>query len=225
MAGKFLTAAARRGGAEILPVDSEHSAVFQVHRANRREDILRVILTASGGPVPLPHRRGDAVRHGSGGAGAPRMADGSEDLRGLRDADEQGAGGDRGHLALRPPRFDRIDVLIHPQSVIHSMVEFRDGSVLAQMGIPDMRIPIGYALSYPERLPMELPRLRPHRMEGWGFESPDRKRFPALSLAYARRGNRRHGARGAERRQRGSGQGVPVPTGSGSPTSCASSTA
>ncbi len=65
------------------------------------------------------------------------------------------------------------------------MVEFRDGSVLAQMGVPDMRIPIGYALAYPERLPMELPRLRPHRMETWGFEAPDRKRFPALSLAYA----------------------------------------
>jgi 1-deoxy-D-xylulose-5-phosphate reductoisomerase len=76
-------------------------------------------------------------------------------------------------------------VLIHPQSVIHSMVEFCDGSVLAQMGVPDMRIPIGYALGYPERLPMELPRLRPHRMEAWGFEAPDRKRFPALPLAYA----------------------------------------
>jgi 1-deoxy-D-xylulose-5-phosphate reductoisomerase len=79
----------------------------------------------------------------------------------------------------------RIDVLIHPQSVIHSMVEYCDGSVLAQMGIPDMRIPIGYALSYPSRLPLELPRLRPHRIREWSFEVPDRRRFPALSLAYA----------------------------------------
>ncbi|MBP2668682.1 MAG: 1-deoxy-D-xylulose 5-phosphate reductoisomerase, partial [Deltaproteobacteria bacterium] len=70
-------------------------------------------------------------------------------------------------------------------SVVHSMVEFCDGSVLAQMGIPDMRIPIGYALSYPARLPLELPRLRPHRMQKWSFEVPDRRRFPALSLAYA----------------------------------------
>ncbi|MGZ9163486.1 MAG: 1-deoxy-D-xylulose-5-phosphate reductoisomerase, partial [Candidatus Deferrimicrobiaceae bacterium] len=82
-----------------------------------------------------------------------------------------------------PP--SRIDVVIHPQSVVHSMVEFRDGSVMAQMGIPDMRIPIGYAFSYPERLPLELPRLRPHRMQGLVFERPDRKRFPALRLAYA----------------------------------------
>ena len=79
----------------------------------------------------------------------------------------------------------RIEVVIHPQSVVHSMVEFSDGSVMAQMGIPDMRIPIGYALSYPERLPLELPRLRPHRMQGLVFERPDRKRFPALRLAYA----------------------------------------
>jgi 1-deoxy-D-xylulose-5-phosphate reductoisomerase len=82
-----------------------------------------------------------------------------------------------------PP--DRIDVLIHPQSVVHSMVEYRDGSLIAQLGIPDMRIPIGYALSYPERLPLELPRFRPHRMDGWTFEPPDFRRFPALGLAYA----------------------------------------
>jgi 1-deoxy-D-xylulose-5-phosphate reductoisomerase len=82
-----------------------------------------------------------------------------------------------------PP--SRIDVLIHPQSVVHSIVEYRDGSMIAQLGIPDMRIPIGYALSYPGRLPLELPRFQPHRMDGWTFETPDRKRFPALSMAYA----------------------------------------
>jgi 1-deoxy-D-xylulose-5-phosphate reductoisomerase len=79
----------------------------------------------------------------------------------------------------------KIDVLIHPQSVVHSIVEYRDGSMIAQLGFPDMRIPIGYALSYPERLPLELPRFQPHRMKGWTFETPDRKRFPALSMAYA----------------------------------------
>jgi 1-deoxy-D-xylulose-5-phosphate reductoisomerase len=82
-----------------------------------------------------------------------------------------------------PP--SKIDVLIHPQSLVHSIVEYRDGSMIAQFGVPDMRIPIAYALSYPERLPLELPRFRPHRMDGWTFEPPDRKRFPALSMAYA----------------------------------------
>jgi len=82
-----------------------------------------------------------------------------------------------------PP--SRIDVVIHPQSVVHSMVEFRDGSVMAQLGVPDMRIPIGYAFSHPGRLPLELSRLRPHLMEGLVFERPDRKRFPALRIAYA----------------------------------------
>jgi 1-deoxy-D-xylulose-5-phosphate reductoisomerase len=80
--------------------------------------------------------------------------------------------------------YDHIEIVVHPQSIIHSMVEYRDGSLIAQLGVPDMRIPIGYALSYPERLPLELPRLLPHRMDGWVFEPPDGKRFPALSLAY-----------------------------------------
>jgi len=183
MAGKFLTAAARRGGAEVLPVDSEHSAVFQVIGQNRREDILRVILTASGGPFrcrTVEEMRSatvpEALGHPVWRMGAKISVDSATLMnKGLEVIEA---------TWLFGLPASRIDVLIHPQSVIHSMVEFRDGSVLAQMGIPDMRIPIGYALSYPERLPMELPRLRPHRMEGWGFESPDRKRFPALSLAY-----------------------------------------
>ncbi len=184
MAGKFLTAAARRGGAEILPVDSEHSAVFQAIGGSRREDILRVILTASGGPFrnhTLEQMRSvtvpEALGHPVWRMGAKISVDSATLMnKGLEVIEAS-------WLFGLPP--GRIDVLIHPQSVIHSMVEFCDGSVLAQMGIPDMRIPIGYALGYPERLSMELPRLRPHRMEAWGFEAPDRKRFPALSLAYA----------------------------------------
>ncbi|MEW6719447.1 MAG: 1-deoxy-D-xylulose-5-phosphate reductoisomerase [Thermodesulfobacteriota bacterium] len=183
-AGKFLTAAAKRGGAEILPVDSEHSAVFQVIGRNRREDILRVILTASGGPFrnhTVEQMRSvtvtEALGHPVWRMGAKISVDSATLMnKGLEVIEAT-------WLFGLPP--GRIDVVIHPQSVIHSMVEFRDGSVLAQMGIPDMRIPIGYALGYPDRLPLELPRLRPHRMEGWGFEAPDRKRFPALSLAYA----------------------------------------
>ena len=184
MAGKFLTVAAKRGGAEILPVDSEHSAVFQAIAGNRREDILRVILTASGGPFrcrSLGEMRSatvsEALGHPVWRMGAKISVDSATLMnKGLEVIEAAWLFG------LSPKR---IDVLIHPQSVVHSMVEFRDGSVLAQMGIPDMRIPIGYALSYPERLQMELPRLRPHQMEGLGFEAPDRKRFPALSLAYS----------------------------------------
>ncbi|MGE5248099.1 MAG: 1-deoxy-D-xylulose-5-phosphate reductoisomerase [Verrucomicrobiota bacterium] len=183
-AGKFVTAAARRGGAEILPVDSEHSAVLQAIGRSRREDILRVILTASGGPFrnhSVARMRAatvpEALGHPTWRMGAKISVDSATLMNKGFEVIEAT------WLFGLPARH--IDVLIHPQSVIHSMVEFRDGSVLAQMGVPDMRIPIGYALAYPERLPLELPRLRPHRMQTWAFEAPDRKRFPALSLAYS----------------------------------------
>ena len=184
MAGKFVTAAARRGGAAILPVDSEHSAVFQAIEGHRREDVRRVILTASGGPFrnhSLERMRTatveEALGHPTWRMGAKITVDSATMMnKGLEVIEATWLFG------LSP---SRVDVLIHPQSVVHSMVEFCDGSVLAQMGVADMRIPIGYALSYPQRLPLELPRLRPHRMEKWEFEVPDRRRFPALSLAYA----------------------------------------
>ena len=184
MAGEFVTAAARRGGAALLPVDSEHSAVFQAIGGHRREDVRRIILTASGGPFrdhSLSRMRAatveEALGHPTWRMGAKITVDSATLMnKGLEVIEAR-------WLFGLPP--SRIDVLIHPQSVVHSMVEFCDGSVLAQMGIPDMRIPIGYALSYPARLPMELPRLRPHRMQEWVFEVPDRRRFPALSLAYA----------------------------------------
>ncbi|MBI5905776.1 MAG: 1-deoxy-D-xylulose-5-phosphate reductoisomerase [Deltaproteobacteria bacterium] len=184
MAGKFVTAAARRGGAAILPVDSEHSAVFQAIAGNRREDVLRVILTASGGPFRNRTVAGmraatvsEALGHPTWRMGAKITVDSATLMnKGLEVIEAT-------WLFGLPP--SRVDVLVHPQSVVHSMVEFRDGSVLAQLGVPDMRIPIGYALAWPERLPLELPRLRPHRMEAWEFREPDRRRFPALSLAYA----------------------------------------
>ena len=184
MAGKFVTAAARRGGAAILPVDSEHSAVFQAIEGHRREDVRRILLTASGGPFrnhSVERMRAATVEetlgHPTWRMGAKITVDSATLMnKGLEVIEAT-------WLFGLPP--SRIDVLIHPQSVVHSMVEFCDGSVLAQMGVADMRIPIGYALSYPHRLPMELPRLRPHQMEKWEFEVPDRRRFPALSLAYA----------------------------------------
>lgn len=184
MAGKFLVAAARAGGAAILPVDSEHSAVFQAIGGQRREDISRILLTASGGPFRNRTVRQmrdvtveEALGHPTWRMGAKISVDSATLMnKGLEVIEAT-------WLFGLPP--SRIDVLIHPQSIVHSMVEFRDGSLIAQLGVPDMRIPIGYALSYPERLPLELPRLMPHRMDGWSFEPPDTRNFPALSLAYA----------------------------------------
>jgi 1-deoxy-D-xylulose-5-phosphate reductoisomerase len=176
--------AARRGKGDILPVDSEHSAVFQAIAGRRREEILRILLTASGGPFrthTVARMRSatvaEALGHPTWRMGAKISVDSATLMnKGLEVIEAT-------WLFGLPP--SRIDVVIHPQSVVHSMVEFSDGSVMAQMGVPDMRIPIGYAFSHPGRLPLELSRLRPHRMEGLTFERPDRKRFPALRLAYA----------------------------------------
>lgn len=184
VAGKFLVEAARAGGGGILPVDSEHSAVFQAIEGHRREDISRIILTASGGPFRNRSFRQmrdatveEALGHPTWRMGAKISIDSATLMnKGLEVIEAT-------WLFGLPP--ERIDVLIHPQSIVHSMVEYRDGSLIAQLGVPDMRTPIGYALSYPERLPLELPRLLPHRMDGWVFEPPDRKNFPALSMAYA----------------------------------------
>ncbi len=183
MAGRFLVEASRAGGGEILPVDSEHSAVFQAIGGHRKEDISRIILTASGGPFRARSFRqmhdatvAEALGHPTWRMGAKISVDSATLMnKGFEVIEAM-------WLFGLPP--SRIDVLIHPQSIVHSMVEYRDGSLIAQLGVPDMRIPIGYALSYPERLPLELPRLLPHRMQEWAFEPPDRKRFPALSLAY-----------------------------------------
>lgn len=184
VAGKFLVAAAREGGGGIVPVDSEHSALFQAMEGHRREDVSRLILTASGGPFrdwPLRRMRSatvaDALGHPTWEMGAKITVDSATLMnKGLEVIEAA-------WLFGVPP--SRIEVLIHPQSIVHSMVEYRDGTVIAQMGLPDMRIPVAYALAYPERLPLELPRLAPHRMGGLTFEPPDLKRFPALSLAYA----------------------------------------
>ncbi|GAB4241360.1 MAG: 1-deoxy-D-xylulose-5-phosphate reductoisomerase [Deltaproteobacteria bacterium] len=184
MAGKFVTAAARRGKGEILPVDSEHSAVFQAIAGRPRDEVRRILLTASGGPFrthSLARMRSatvaQALGHPTWRMGAKISVDSATLMnKGLEVIEAT-------WLFDLPP--SRIDVVIHPQSVVHSMVEFLDGSVMAQLGIPDMRIPIGYAFSWPGRLPLELGRLRPHRMQGLTFHPPDRKRFPALGLAYA----------------------------------------
>ncbi len=182
MAGSLVMEEARRQKIRMLPVDSEHSAVAQALQSGRREDVARIILTASGGPFrefssqeledvtpdqALAHPNwdmGDKISIDS----ATMMNKGLEviEARWLFDID-----------------LDRISVVVHPQSIVHSMVEFVDGSVVAQMGVPDMRVPIGYALSWPERLDSNLPRLNLVECGDLHFHPPDLARFPALALA------------------------------------------
>ncbi len=183
LAGELLVRrAAERGGA-ILPVDSEHSAIFQSLLGHNRAEVRRVLLTASGGPLRTWAAErlaevtpAEALRHPNWSMGdkitidsATLMNKGLEviEARWLFDVD---------------PR--RIDILVHPESVVHSMVEYHDGSVVAQLGVSDMRGPISYALAWPERLRLDLPPLDLSRLGKLTFEPPDPARFPAFTLAY-----------------------------------------
>jgi 1-deoxy-D-xylulose-5-phosphate reductoisomerase len=183
MAGALVTREARRSGGRLLPVDSEHSAIFQALQGQRREDVSRLILTASGGPFrswPAERiaraRPEDALRHPNWEMG-PKITIDSATLmnKGLEVIEA------RWLFDVGP---ERVDVVVHPESIVHSLVEFVDGQVLAQLGLPDMRAPIALALSYPERLPLELPRLDLAAFGALHFEAPDRKRFPCLDLAF-----------------------------------------
>jgi 1-deoxy-D-xylulose-5-phosphate reductoisomerase len=173
---------AAHGGA-LLPVDSEHSAIFQCLAGQRREDVARLILTASGGPF----RTWDAARiaqatvkealnHPNWDMG-PKITIDSATLmnKGLEVVEAR-------WLFDMPPKA--VDVVVHPQSIVHSLVEFVDGSVLAQLGLPDMRGPIAVALAYPRRLPLDVPRLELSAVGRLDFETPDTKRFPCLELAF-----------------------------------------
>jgi 1-deoxy-D-xylulose-5-phosphate reductoisomerase len=181
-AGGLMTSAARSSGAAILPVDSEHNAISQCLAGNRLEDVARLVLTASGGPFRLESRDRmgamtpeQAVAHPNWSMGAKISVDSATMMnKGLELIEAH-------HLFGLPS--GKIDILVHPQSVIHSMVEYVDGSVLAQLGSPDMRIPIAYALAYPERIPTPAQRLDLARIGSLTFEAPDVERFPALRLA------------------------------------------
>lgn len=183
MAGEIVTREAKEKGIKILPVDSEHSAIFQIMEEGRWEDLHRIILTASGGPFlkTTPEERSratikDALRHPNWNMGTKVTIDSATLMnKGLEVIEARW---------LFDVSINQINVLIHPQSIIHSMVEFKDGSVIAQMGIPDMRIPIAYALSYPERLDLMMPRLDLAKIGMLNFETPDMERFPCLSYAY-----------------------------------------
>ncbi len=183
MAGKIVMEEARKNHAQILPVDSEHSAIFQALLGHRKEDIHRLILTASGGPfLNLPVSRlhevtvKEALNH-------PRWEMGKKITIDSASLMNKGLEVIEAHWLFDIP-IEKIVILIHPQSVVHSMVEYVDGSMVAQMGIADMKIPISYALSFPERLPLDLPRLDLSRNGALNFSEPDLERFPCLKLAY-----------------------------------------
>ena len=183
MAGGLMMDAARRRGVPILPVDSEHNAIHQCLDRRPLDEVARLLLTASGGPFrdwPAERLRDvtpeQALRHPTWSMGPKITVDSATMMnKGLEVIEAR-------WLFDVPP--DRIDVVIHPQSIVHSLIELRDGSVLAQLGVTDMRLPIQYAFSYPERWEAPLPRLDLARCGGLSFGAPDPERFPCLGLAY-----------------------------------------
>ena len=182
MAGALVLREVRARGTHLLPVDSEHSAIFQALAGQRREDVARLVLTASGGPFRTWSEAQiarasveQALRHPKWDMG-PKISIDSATLmnKGLEVIEAR-------WLFDVPP--ERIEVLVHPQSIVHAMVEFVDGSVVAQLSVPDMRLPLLYALSYPERWGSELPRLDLREVGSLHFEEPDPARSPGLLLA------------------------------------------
>jgi 1-deoxy-D-xylulose-5-phosphate reductoisomerase len=182
MAGELMMAAARRHDSEIIPVDSEHSAIFQCLAGHRKEDLTQIVLTASGGPF-LDWSAADldtispemALRHPTWEMG-PKISVDSATLmnKGLEVIEAK---------ILFDVPCEVIKVVVHPESIVHSMVIYQDGSVMAHLGQPDMRIPIAYALSHPERLPLKLPQTDFVNIASLTFRSPDLEKFPCLSLA------------------------------------------
>ena len=180
-AGALMMDAVGASGATLLPVDSEHNAIFQCLAGSRMEDVARITLTASGGPFRTRSReemRGitpaQAVAHPNWSMGAKISVDSATMMnKGLELIEA---------AHLFPVGLDRIEILVHPQSVIHSMVEYRDRSTLAQLGSPDMRIPIAHALAWPERIATPCQPLDLARIGRLDFEAPDEDRFPALRL-------------------------------------------
>jgi 1-deoxy-D-xylulose-5-phosphate reductoisomerase len=181
-AGTMLMEAVQQNGGALIPVDSEHNAIFQVFNFRQADSVERLILTASGGPFresPINEMSRatpqQAVAHPNWDMGAKISVDSATMMnKGLELIEA---------YFLFPVREDQIDILVHPQSVVHSMVEYVDGSVLAQLGSPDMRTPISYALSWPTRMATPSPRLQLDKIANLTFEAPDIKRFPALQLA------------------------------------------
>jgi 1-deoxy-D-xylulose-5-phosphate reductoisomerase len=184
MAGRIVMTAVEKKGVRLLPVDSEHSAIFQVLEAGRRKDLRKIILTASGGPFrgmgleQLQHvSREQALHHPNWNMGRKISIDSATLMnKGLEVIEARW---------LFQVDSEAIEVVVHPQSIVHSLVEYKDGSILAQLGIPDMRIPIAYALSYPARLPLPLQPLNLAQCGQLEFLEPDYISFPSLKLAFS----------------------------------------
>ncbi|MGC8720032.1 MAG: 1-deoxy-D-xylulose-5-phosphate reductoisomerase, partial [Thermodesulforhabdaceae bacterium] len=182
IAGDLVTAQVDKYGVRLLPVDSEHNAIFQAMEGHRRIHVKRILLTASGGPFFGFDRETianvtpeQALKHPNWSMGKKITIDSATLMnKGLELIEAH-------WLFKLPP--DRIDVHIHPESIVHSMVEYIDGSVIAHLGVPDMRIPIAYALSYPDRLPVNVPSLNLFDVGRLTFFPPDEEKFPCLRLA------------------------------------------
>ena len=183
MAGELMTRAAEESGAELLPVDSEHNALHQCLRGEKRSEVRRIILTASGGPFRTRDKKGiagatvvEAMQHPTWNMGAKITIDSATLMnKGLEVIEAHWLFG------FSP---DEIGIVVHPESIVHSMIELIDGSIIAQMGVTDMRHAIQYALTYPERHPSNLPPLDLAKLASLNFEQPDVDRFPCIALAY-----------------------------------------
>lgn len=183
MAGELMTNAAKASGAELLPVDSEHNALHQCLRGEKHDEVRRIVLTASGGPFRTKSKTqmqaasvSDALHHPTWNMGAKITIDSATLMnKGLEVIEAHWLFG------FGP---DQIGILVHPESVVHSMIELVDGSVIAQLGVTDMRHAIQYALTYPERHSCELPPLDLTTLATLNFEAPDLDRFPCIALAY-----------------------------------------
>jgi 1-deoxy-D-xylulose-5-phosphate reductoisomerase len=181
MGGPLVTARARQFGGEILPVDSEHCAIFQALKAGKKSEVSRIILTASGGPFRNhTHEQlqqvtvADALRHPTWQMGPKITVDSATMMNKALEMIEA--------RWLFDLPAEQIDVVVHPQSIVHSLVEFVDGSTLAQLSLPDMRLPIQYALNYPHRAAANWGRMDFNQAMAWEFFPPDEERFPALAL-------------------------------------------
>ena len=182
-AGHIIMPLAKRYGVSILPVDSEHSAIFQSLNGENKSQIQKIILTASGGPFRGKKRKDlanimveDALKHPNWAMGRKITIDSSTLVnKGLEVIEAKW---------LFDVTLDQIEVVVHPQSIIHSMVEFVDGGIMAELGMPDMKLPIQYALFYPDRRPMDNKRVDFFELQNMTFEKPDKETFEGLQLAY-----------------------------------------
>ncbi len=183
VAGEIVTRSATEKNIRILPVDSEHSAIFQALQGNHREALDRILLTASGGPFFC--KSGSELKSVTPEAALchPNWSMGRKITIDSATLMNKGLEVIEARWLFNVP-VERISVHVHPESIVHSMVEYVDGSVIAQMGIPDMKIPIAYALAFPERLPLASPRLDLFRLQKLSFYPPDENRFPCLRLAF-----------------------------------------